>query len=130
LFITDKEDSCYLAIDLLSVHLIRNTEGNTLISYHPADREATSASYLHERIRFAGESCPSEIKFIDSFKYIFIGQSVYWQSIFQKSSDPTFLLLIFIWHAMYAWDEAMEKFYSYICYLVNDICSYSYDVNH
>ncbi|KAK7441992.1 hypothetical protein VKT23_016270 [Stygiomarasmius scandens] len=94
----DKGDSCYLAIDLLSVHLIRNTEGNTLISYHPADKEATSASYLHERIRFAG-------------------QSVYWQSIFQKSSDPTFLLLIFIWHAMYAWDEAMEKFYSYICYL-------------
>ena len=47
-----------------------------------------------------------------------IGQSVYWQHIFQLSPDPTFLLLIFIWHAIYAWDEALENLYSHICFLV------------
>ncbi|KAK1225976.1 hypothetical protein PQX77_011044 [Marasmius sp. AFHP31] len=89
---------CYLVLDLLSVHLIRNVEGNTIISYHHSGPDATSAQYLHERIRFAG-------------------QSVYWQSIFQKSPDPTFVLLTFIWHAMYAWDEALETLYNHICWL-------------
>ncbi|KAG7445230.1 uncharacterized protein BT62DRAFT_897935 [Guyanagaster necrorhizus] len=91
-------DGCSLVLDLLAVHLIRNVEGNTLISYHNSDREATSAPYLHERIRFAG-------------------QSVYWQNIFQRSSDPTFVLLTFIWHAVYAWDEALEALYAHICWL-------------
>ena len=48
-----------------------------------------------------------------------VGQSVYWQNIFQRSPDPTFVLLTFIWHAMYAWDEALERLYTYICYLVS-----------
>jgi hypothetical protein len=47
------------------------------------------------------------------------GQSVYWQSIFQKSPDPTFVLLTFVWHAMYAWDEALEDLYEHICSLVS-----------
>ncbi|KAK0499637.1 hypothetical protein EDD18DRAFT_1349831 [Armillaria luteobubalina] len=73
-------NNCSLVIDLLAVHLIRNVEGNILISYHDSDREATSAPYLHERMHSAG-------------------QSVYWQNIFQHSPDPTFVLLLFIWHA-------------------------------
>ncbi|KAK0460693.1 uncharacterized protein EV420DRAFT_1533668 [Desarmillaria tabescens] len=95
-------DGCSLVLDLLAVHLIRNVEGNTLISYHNSDREATSAPYLHERIRFAG-------------------QSVYWQNIFQRSPDPTFVLLTFIWHAMYAWDEALEALYAHICWLETSV---------
>ncbi|KAJ3987437.1 hypothetical protein F5890DRAFT_1405153 [Lentinula detonsa] len=93
-----------LALDLLSVHLIRRNDGlgSTIISYHDQDENATSAPYLHERIRFAG-------------------QSVYWQSIFQKSPDPTFVLLTFIWHAMYAWDEALEKLYGHICWMESQI---------
>jgi len=86
-----------LVSDLLSVHLIRKRHGSVLISYHPSmDIPITSARYLHERIRFAG-------------------QSVYWQSIFQKSPDPTFVLLTFIWHTVYAWDEALESLYNHIC---------------
>ncbi|KAK7441986.1 hypothetical protein VKT23_016264 [Stygiomarasmius scandens] len=54
LFLKSEEGNCDLVIDLLSVHLIRNTDGNTLISYHHTSPEATSAQYLHERIRFAG----------------------------------------------------------------------------
>ncbi|KAK0216506.1 hypothetical protein EDD85DRAFT_434173 [Armillaria nabsnona] len=90
--------NCSLVLDLLAVHLIRNVEGNTLISYHDSDREATSAHYLHERMHSAG-------------------QSVYWQNIFQRSPDPTFVLLIFIWHAVCAWDEALEALYAHICSL-------------
>jgi hypothetical protein len=36
----------------------------------------------------------------------------------EKTDDPTFLLLIFIWHAMYAWDEALQHLYEHICVLV------------
>ncbi|PBK66955.1 hypothetical protein ARMSODRAFT_1020926 [Armillaria solidipes] len=91
-------NSCSLVLDLLAVHLIRNVEGNILISYHDSDREATSAPYLHERMHSAG-------------------QSVYWQNIFQRSPDPTLVLLIFIWHAICAWDEALEALYAHICSL-------------
>ncbi|KAK0219642.1 hypothetical protein EDD85DRAFT_780368 [Armillaria nabsnona] len=87
-----------LVLDLLAVHLIRNVGGNTLISYHISDREATSAPYLQERMHYAG-------------------QSVYWQNIFQRSADPTFVLLIFIWVAICAWDEALESLYARICWL-------------
>ncbi|KAJ7788296.1 hypothetical protein B0H14DRAFT_2949200 [Mycena olivaceomarginata] len=96
LFLHSSND--YLILDLLAVHLIRSTDGSTIISYHNTEADSTSAAYLHERIRFAG-------------------QSVYWQSIFQSSPDPTFVLLIFVWHAMYAWDESLELLYSHICHI-------------
>ena len=38
----------------------------------------------------------------------------------EKTDDPTFLLLIFVWHAMYAWDEALQHLYEHICVLVRD----------
>ncbi|KAJ6612791.1 hypothetical protein B0H10DRAFT_1806903 [Mycena sp. CBHHK59/15] len=92
----------YLILDLLAIHLIRSTDGNTIISYHNHENDTTSATYLHERIRFAG-------------------QSVYWQNIFQKSPDPTFVLLTFIWHAMYAWDESLELLYAHICWIETQV---------
>jgi len=88
-------------LDLLSVHLVRNINGSTIISYHPTlNIPSTTAQFLHERIRFAG-------------------RSVYWQSMFQKSQDPTLVLLTFIWHTMYAWDEALEDLFEHICSLEN-----------
>lgn len=88
-----------LVLDLLSVHLIRNSNGSTIISYHPSlPLPTTTAKDLHQRIQFAG-------------------QSVYWQKMFQQVSDPTFVLLTFLWHAMYAWDEASENLYTHICTL-------------
>jgi len=96
-----------LILDLLSVHLIRNVDGNTIISYHPTMKHPTTvAKYLHDRIRYAG-------------------QSVYWQSIFQKSADPTFVLITFIWHAMYAWDEALQHLYNHICWLETKVINTS-----
>ncbi|KIL65409.1 hypothetical protein M378DRAFT_10795 [Amanita muscaria Koide BX008] len=85
-----------LVLDLLSVYLVRNVAGNTIISFHANVRlPTTKASYLHERIRFAG-------------------QSVYWQRILKQTDDPTFLMLIFLWHAMYAWEEALHHLYEHI----------------
>ncbi|KAF8892904.1 hypothetical protein BD779DRAFT_1765736 [Infundibulicybe gibba] len=100
-----------LVLDLLSVHLIRNVNGNTIISYHPNHKisRSATAAYLHERIRFAG-------------------QSVYWQSIFKNSPDPTFVLLCYVWHAMYAWDEALEHLYSHICLLETRVMG-NYDID-
>ncbi|KAF6751702.1 hypothetical protein DFP72DRAFT_906894 [Ephemerocybe angulata] len=94
-----------LPLDLLSIHLIRNINGSTIISYHPSlNIPTTSAPHLHERIRFAG-------------------QSVYWQSMFQTSPDPTLVLLCFIWHALYGWDEALESLYEHILSLENRVTS-------
>ncbi|EKM78431.1 hypothetical protein AGABI1DRAFT_129541 [Agaricus bisporus var. burnettii JB137-S8] len=88
-----------LVLDFLSVHMIRNSKGSTIISYHPSlALPTTKAHDLHQRIELAG-------------------RSVYWQKMFQISSDPTFVMLIFLWHAMYAWDEAMENLYTHICNL-------------
>jgi len=53
--ITSK-DNRLLVLDLLSVHLIRNVNGSTIISFHPSlNLPTTTAPFLHERIRFAGE---------------------------------------------------------------------------
>ncbi|EDR10250.1 uncharacterized protein LACBIDRAFT_325159 [Laccaria bicolor S238N-H82] len=53
------------------------------------------------------------------------GQSVYWQNIFRKYEDPTFVLLVFIWHAIYAWDESLENLYSHICDLESRVMNTS-----
>ena len=44
-----------LHLDLLAVHLIRNVNGSTIISYHPTMAlPTTTAEFFHQRIRFAG----------------------------------------------------------------------------
>jgi hypothetical protein len=49
-------DGRLLVLDLLAVHLIRNKNGSTIISFHPSlNLPTTTAPFLHERIRFAGE---------------------------------------------------------------------------
>lgn len=46
---------------------------------------------------------------------------MYWQKIFQASPDPTFVLLTFIWHVIYAWDGAFEDLYTHISQLVSPL---------
>jgi hypothetical protein len=56
------EDNRLLVFDLLSVHLIRNINGSTIISFHPSlNLPTTTAPFLHERIRFAGELISSTL---------------------------------------------------------------------
>ncbi|KAL4080150.1 hypothetical protein V8B97DRAFT_701047 [Scleroderma yunnanense] len=87
---------CTLIQDLLAIHMIRGTKTSTLISYHPNMR--TSAQRLHSLIQRTG-------------------RSVYWSKIFEKSKDPTFLFLTFLWYALYAWDESLELLYKHITWL-------------
>jgi hypothetical protein len=55
LILTSIVDNRLLVLDLLAVHLVRNINGSTIISYHPTlNIPATTAKFLHERIRFAG----------------------------------------------------------------------------
>lgn len=81
--------------------MIRQKDSSTVISYHPpAEWRGTSAAILHSRFHFAG-------------------QSVYWRTIFNQSDDPTFVLLSLLWHALYAWDEALETLYQHISSLAS-----------
>ena len=80
--------------------MIRSPLGSTIISYHPdPEWRTTSAKVLHSRIKLAGDS-------------------VYWQNIFRKASDPTFILLTILWHCLYTWDQALEELYKHISWLV------------
>ncbi|KIJ45140.1 hypothetical protein M422DRAFT_46945 [Sphaerobolus stellatus SS14] len=82
--------------DLLAIHMERSIEGSTVITYHPCEEWlTTTASKLHTRVYLAG-------------------QSVYWNHIFTKSEDPTFVMLATLWYALYAWDEALEILFNHI----------------
>ncbi|KAG1741655.1 cora-like Mg2+ transporter protein-domain-containing protein [Suillus lakei] len=88
-----------LFIDLLAIHMIRGVKENTIISYHPESTlRPTSAKHLHSLMQLVGES-------------------VYWQKIFSKSKDPTFLFLAILWYALYAWDESFDLLYRYVSHL-------------
>ncbi|KAF8584986.1 hypothetical protein K439DRAFT_1616330 [Ramaria rubella] len=94
-----------LILDLLALHMVRQPENSTIISYHPTSEwKTTSAANLHSRVYLAG-------------------QSIYWQNIFKKSNDPTFVLLATLWYALYAWDEAFETLWEHICQLELNVIS-------
>ncbi|KAJ8520795.1 hypothetical protein ONZ45_g2413 [Pleurotus djamor] len=86
--------------DLLSVHLVRSQGNSTLVSYHSPQSHwyGTEARELHRRIHY-------------------VGRNQHWHSIFRDCGDPTFLLLPFLWHAVYSWDESQEVLELHICHL-------------
>ncbi|KAG1752038.1 hypothetical protein EDB19DRAFT_1628169, partial [Suillus lakei] len=84
-----------LLIDLLAVHMVREKNSSTIITYHPALRGRTTAERMHQVMERAGGS-------------------VYWNKIFEASKDPTFFFLAILWYALYAWDEAFEVLYKRI----------------
>ena len=86
--------------DLLAIHMVRERNTSTIISYHAiSDVKTTSAQHLRSLVQRTGDS-------------------VYWTKIFDKSKDPTFLFLAILWYALYAWDEAFEALYGHITELV------------
>lgn len=88
-----------LHIDLLAIHMVREKNSSTIITYHPKQRGRTTAERLHQVMERAGGS-------------------VYWNKIFRKSKDPTFFFLQILWYALYSWDEAFEVLYLRIKELV------------
>ncbi len=93
------EGAQLLSLDLLAVHMIRKFDTSNMFFYHPPGIPK-SAERFHSRVRLAGES-------------------VYWQKIFRKSKDPTFVLLASLSYAIYSWDQALEALYKYISQLVS-----------
>jgi hypothetical protein len=91
----------YLLQDLLALHMIRSSDpsGSTIISYHPsAQWNRTTAERLKNLLHKVGES-------------------VYWQKIFEQSKDPTFFFLAILWYALYAWDESLDHLYIHMNWL-------------
>ena len=84
--------------------------------------------HIYNSVSDSQASVHLQVPFLTSLKKCFplLGQSVYWQNIFQKSPDPTFVLLTFIWHTVYAWDEALEDLYNHICTIVGHTILYLY----
>ncbi|KZV83555.1 hypothetical protein EXIGLDRAFT_842848 [Exidia glandulosa HHB12029] len=89
-----------LLVDLLALHMVRAGDESTLIVTLPQAKYwlTTSAAEMQERVLLAGKG-------------------VYWSGILQQTKDPTFMIVIMLWHALYAWDEAMAVLYEHICYL-------------
>ncbi|OJA11296.1 hypothetical protein AZE42_06521 [Rhizopogon vesiculosus] len=89
-----------LCMDLLAIHMVRAEKTSTIISYHPESTgPRTSAKRFH-------------------LLMMLVGESAYWQNIFSKSKDPTFLFLAILWYALYAWDESLESLHTHISSLV------------
>ncbi|KDQ23159.1 hypothetical protein PLEOSDRAFT_1108796 [Pleurotus ostreatus PC15] len=106
LYLRSSSDTNIVFQDLLALHVVRSNSGSTILSYHapPSKWNSTSAKFLCDRISVAG-------------------RSVYWQHIFRSSQDPTCVILLMLWHAFYAWDEALEVLYRHICYLESGVMS-------
>ncbi|KAL4261704.1 hypothetical protein AB1N83_006669 [Pleurotus pulmonarius] len=133
-----KDDHRILLLDLLSVHFVRDSETSTIISYHPR-REQTDKGehkegadrrddHTHHPRAIGQElnesSTPEELGTSAhqlSQRIHLAGQSVYWQGLFSTSPDPTFVLITYLWHALYAWDEALETLYQYVCWLESQV---------
>ena len=77
--------------------VVRATDNHTLITVHPGP-VPHSARTLADRLMAAG-------------------QGVYWGNLLKRSHDPVFLLLIVMWSAIYAWDEAMSALYTHVTHL-------------
>ncbi|OJA16735.1 hypothetical protein AZE42_07557 [Rhizopogon vesiculosus] len=110
-------DGDVLFIDLLAIHMVRDKE-STIISYHP---EPTPIHRHHSTLE---SSSISSAKRLHSLMRL-VGDSVYWQSIFSKSDDPTLLFVAVLWYALYTWDETLESLHNYVMPLESDVLTES-----
>ncbi|KAG1864488.1 hypothetical protein C8R48DRAFT_601811 [Suillus tomentosus] len=95
----------YLLQDMLALHMIRSSDpsGSTIISYHPnAQWDRTTAERLRNLVQKVGES-------------------VYWQKIFEQSKDPSFVFLAILWYGLYAWDESLDHLYTHMNWLETNV---------
>jgi Mg2+ and Co2+ transporter CorA len=89
-------ENTVLLQDLLAIHMVRSREENIIISYHHHSKlQKTTAKRLQSLVQRTGDS-------------------VYWQKIYEKSKDATFVFLAILWYALYAWDEALEVLYAHL----------------
>ncbi|KAJ3531406.1 hypothetical protein NMY22_g8168 [Coprinellus aureogranulatus] len=86
----DRQSYPGLEVDLLSVYLIRKSDGAVILSYHDSQNlQPTRAKTLHERMRVASHSA-------------------HWREVLQSTKDPILVLILLMWHAFSCWEEALE----------------------
>lgn len=103
-------------LDQLALHMIRLPTNSTILSYHshaPSLSSSFSSSKSMAPITTTAEELHKLVRLA--------GQSVYWRKIFEKSNDPTFVLLTILWHGIYSWDEALSSLYTHVQYLVSSL---------
>ncbi|KAN0085871.1 hypothetical protein V8E55_007005 [Tylopilus felleus] len=90
-------ENTVLLQDLLAIHMVRSSDSeNIIMSYHHHSKlPRTTARRLQSLVHRTGDN-------------------VYWQKIYEKSKDPTFVLLAILWYAFYAWEEALEVFHVHL----------------
>jgi hypothetical protein len=89
-----------LISDLLAVHMVRAPTNSTLITIHPPrETRGTDAGTLHARLYYTGASA-------------------HWSKLYAQVTDPTFVIVTTLWHAFYAWDQALDILYEHIRSLV------------
>lgn len=79
--------------------MVRIRPGSTIISFHPPNASRTSAKSLHFRILSALQ--------VDK-----------WKTLISRFYNSDFMLPIYLWHVLYAWDEALQMLYMHIGALV------------
>ena len=79
-----------LISDLLTLHMVCSPKSSTLITYHPPSE--TRGMTLHAHICYAGAS-------------------VYWSKLYAQAADPTFVVVVMLWYALYAWDQSLKTLY-------------------
>ena len=113
-------DNKLLCLDLLAIHMVRNANHSTIISFHHDVEGSISAEDLFTRLKLVGRSV-YWLVLSNSLKwgYLLNEKDNFRQNIVRNSMDPTFVFLALLWSALYAWDEALEYLYSHFCWLVS-----------
>jgi len=83
--------------DMLAVLVVRAEGNHTLITVHPGPVPHSARTLAH--------------------RLMAAGQGVYWGNLISRAHDPVFMLLIVMWSAIYAWDEAMTALYTHVTHL-------------
>jgi len=82
---------------MLAVLVVRAEGNHTLITVHPGPVPHSARTLAH--------------------RLMAAGQGVYWGNLISRAHDPVFMLLIVMWSAIYAWDEAMTSLYTHVTHL-------------
>lgn len=86
---------------MLAVLLVRAENNNTIITVHPGPVPHSARTLAH--------------------RLMSAGLGVYWNNLLQNTHDPIFVLLIVMWSAIYAWDEAMAALGTHATYLEDKV---------
>jgi hypothetical protein len=91
-------DERVLDLDLLAVNMTignNDAESSTILSYHPHTGRNRTCDVYHKSLHKRLADCKSDP----------------YQEMFKNNKDPSFVLLLFMWYVVYAWDEALERLY-------------------